>query len=162
MNKIKEELETSDAILWCHGARICQNFSNPFKKSSKLSVLNYEISPYRYSKRLETKTHLKINTDFTVFQCFFNSYVFHVFNKSEFVSLKNIFETNFWFRSSKCVYNVFLMNVMYLVYYQKNIFVKFQKHTWFLCQPFTFFIQQPDTVARQLTWSSNINKILSQ
>ena len=139
-----------------------KTFSNPSKKSSKLSVLNYKISPYRYSKRLETKTHLKINTDFTVFQCFFNSYVFHVFNKSEFVSLKNIFETNFWFRSSKCVYNVFLMNVMYLVYYQKNIFVKFQKHTWFLCQPFTFFIQQPDTVARQLTWSSNINKILSQ
>ena len=105
-----------------------KTFSNPSKKPSKHSELNYEISPYRYSKRLETKTPLKINTDFTVFQCFFNSHVFHVFNKSEFVSLKNIFETNFGFRSSKCVYNAFLMNVMYLVYYQKNIFVKFQIH----------------------------------
>ena len=55
------------------------------------------------------------------------------------------------------------MNVMYLVYYQKNIFVKFQKHIWFLYQPSIFwFIQQPDTVARKPTWSSNINKILSE
>ena len=116
-----------------------KTFSNPSKKSSKLSELNYEISPYRYSKRLETKTHLKINTDFTVFKCFFNSHVFHVFNKSDLFHLKIFLKLTFDFRSSKCVYNAFLMNVMYLVYYQKNIFVKFQKYTWFLCQPSIFY-----------------------